>query len=233
MKSELASIRTSALQTGYQTNQHQKMQFSCNLSRPLRVVEQAKLIPNQHGINMRKSGSQQIVKIDSNSKEFFKNGGGTYREKYRAACPLTPDEAMATWRKLYTLGIWDSSSEDVAADACLLALEQPDLNTANLIAILVNRAKQSRSRSIVCTKSMSTHLDGHDSIVFDLAAPEPEELERWRTAEINIDIDTLRACVRKTGGFGDRRARQVINTAIEKLESEQPDLFGFAERQAV
>jgi hypothetical protein len=185
------------------------------------------------GTKMHNLTSQQIIIIDSSLAEQFENANEKSSEKFWAACPILEKQARWIAGSLFKKGVFAKDYNDVAQEACLLALSNPDLTATNIIAIIQQSHKpgHSKNSSAICIASINVDLDADDTVAMQFAALELEELAiyDWQAIEVaQIDIDTLRARIMKESGVGDRRARQIIAAGVEKIESQnQKDLFGF------
>lgn len=141
--------------------------------------------------------------------------------------PLTMAQARITAAKLKAQGIHHVDADDVMQDAWLLQNANRELCTSNLIAILINKAKQSRRRSIIANYELQNDYELIDE------SNDDSIIEKWRLASDDdlaamgwsIDPATLRSALMLNGNIGDRRARQLIQAAISKLDAGQCDLF--------
>ena len=143
---------------------------------------------------------------------------------FSTATPITLAQARSTAAKLRALGIHHIDADDVMQDAWLLVHDNPILTASNLIAILINKGKQSRRQSIIACVSISPISDTDTELV-DVANPDDYEIEQWRLADDedlaalgwSIFPETLRNDIMSTGKVGERRARQIIQLAIQRL----------------
>jgi hypothetical protein len=96
-----------------------------------------------------------------------------------------------------------------------------------LIAIFINQAKQSRRRSIIANYELQNDYELIDD------SSDDANIEKWRVASDDelaamgwfIDPATLRSALMVNRNIGDRRARQLLQAAISKLDAGQNDLF--------
>ena len=118
----------------------------------------------------------------------------------------------------------------IISESWLAGQEHPRLSTTKIAAFVVQVQRQRRRTSIGARSLDHCGIDEDgESRAMQIAAPEPEEMERWRTEEIDIDVDTLRAEMKKSGGVGDRRIRQILQAATKRIASnQQPNLFGMS-----
>jgi hypothetical protein len=141
--------------------------------------------------------------------------------------PLSLAQAKSTAAKLKALGIHHVDVDDVMQEAWLLQHANPELCDSNLIAILINQSKQSRRRSIIANFELHPDFDLVDELNDD------SHIEKWRWASDDelaamgwsVDPTKLRSALMATGHIGDRRARQLLQAAIRKLDAGQSDLF--------
>ena len=141
--------------------------------------------------------------------------------------PLTMAQARITAAKLKAHGIHHIDADDVMHEAWLLQQAHPELGTSGLIAIFINQAKQSRRRSIVANYELQNDYELIDE------SSDDANIEKWRLASDDelaamgwsIDPATLRSALMSSGNIGDRRARQLLQAAISKLDAGQSDLF--------
>ena len=119
-----------------------------------------------------------------------------------------------------------SNLEDVQAECELEHLLNQTLSAPEIIAIVTKKAIQSRSKSAIATAFFDQDLKvGQEPI--QVAAPEAEEIEKWRIVE-DDQIEKLREGMQKKWQICDRRARQILQKTAEKLEDKtQPSLFDF------
>lgn len=119
--------------------------------------------------------------------------------------------------------------DDLISEAWLAGQKHADLSATKIAAYVVQVQRQRRGISIGASSldRCGTNDDGENRAM-QIAAPE-EELELWRTEEIDVDIDTIRAEMKKHGRVGDRRIRQILQGATQKIAlGQQPNLFGTA-----
>ena len=123
-----------------------------------------------------------------------------------------------------------ADADDLIGEAWLMQRENPSLSATQIAAYVVKVQTQKRGISIGAGSLDHCGCDEDgESRAMQIAAPESEEMERWRTEEIDIDVDTIRAEMKKSGGVGDRRIRQILQAAAERIASnQQPNLFGTA-----
>lgn len=141
--------------------------------------------------------------------------------------PLSIAQARSTAAKLKSLGIHHIDADDVIQEAWLLQNENPELGASGLIAILINQAKQSRRRSIIANYELQNDYELIDESCDDA------NIEKWRLASDDdlaaigwsIDPATFRSILMSHGNIGDRRARQLLQSTISKLDAGQRDLF--------
>ena len=123
-----------------------------------------------------------------------------------------------------------ADADDLIGEAWLMQLENPSLSATQIAAYVVKVQTQKRGISIGAGSldHCGSDEDG-ESRAMQIAAPEEEEMEQWRTQELDLDIDGLREEMKKHGRVGDRRIRQILQAATERIASnQQPNLFGMA-----
>ncbi len=146
---------------------------------------------------------------------------------HESVFPIPMAQARITVAKLKALGIHHIDIDDVIQEAWLLQNENPELGPSGLIAILINQAKQSRRRSIIACVELPSDYEMIDD------SSDDANIEKWRVASDDelaamgwsIDPATLRSALMSNWNIGDRRARQLLQAAISKLDAGQCDLF--------
>ena len=122
-----------------------------------------------------------------------------------------------------------SSSEDFLADCALAALEFPEKNHAQIVAVITNKALQSRAKSAICRTRLDRENDDGDAI--EIEAPEADCVDDYRLldAETEGEIDTIRARIGGKKNLTDRAVRYRLARAAKRAErADQDDLFGCA-----
>lgn len=118
-----------------------------------------------------------------------------------------------------------SSADDFKAECALQSLENPELDASKIIAIVVNRALQSRSQSAIATVFLDRDLREGEKEV-QIEAPKVEEIEEWRVAPED-QIEGLRQKIIDSLLVTDRRARQILNRLAGQVDQAgKNDLFG-------
>jgi hypothetical protein len=146
---------------------------------------------------------------------------------HESVFPIPMAQARITAAKLKALGIHHIDAEDVMQEAWLLQQAHPELGASGLIAIQINQAKQSRRRSIIASVELPPDYEPIDD------SSDDAKIEKWRLASDDdlaamgwsIDPVTLRSILMSNGNIGDRRARQLLQSTISKLDAGQCDLF--------
>lgn len=120
-----------------------------------------------------------------------------------------------------------SSSEDFLADCALAALEFPDKNHSQIVAIVTKKATQSRAKSAICRTRIDK--ENEDDNAIEIIAPEASNIDDYRllAAEVEGEIDTIRARIKSEKNLTDRAARYRLARAAERAETaDQDDFFG-------
>lgn len=123
-----------------------------------------------------------------------------------------------------------ADADDLIGEAWLMQRENPSLSASQIAAYVVKVQTQKRGISIGAGSldHCGSDEDG-ESRAMQIAAPEEEEMEQWRTQEVDLDIDGLREEMKKHGRVGDRRIRQILQIATQRIASgQQRNLFGLA-----
>lgn len=120
-----------------------------------------------------------------------------------------------------------SSSEDFLADCALAALEFPDKNHAQIVAVVTKKATQSRAKSAIGR----TRLDkeNEDGSAIEIEAPEADCVDVYRLLddEQEGEIDTIRLRIQSEKNLTDRAVRYRLASAAERAETaDQDDFFG-------
>lgn len=118
--------------------------------------------------------------------------------------------------------------DDLISEAWLMQHQYPGLGATKITAYVVQVQRQKRRKSIGATISIDSQVgEEGETHTIDLVAYEPEEIEKWRQDDPNID-QYLADLNHKTTGCCDRRKRQRMTALAKKSESEfgQPTLFG-------
>ena len=117
------------------------------------------------------------------------------------------------------------SPQDFASECSFSALEHPEKNAIEIVALVVTQALQGRSRSAIASVRLDREVREGESEV-QIEAKETEEIEEWRKAS-DDEIETLRQRIRAKKNVTDRCARQIIQRTTGKVErADQDDLFG-------
>lgn len=122
-----------------------------------------------------------------------------------------------------------SSSEDFLADCALAALEFPEKNHAQIVAIVTKKATQSRAKSAIARARID--VENEDGSAIEIVAPEAGLTDDYRLLDDETEggIDTIRARIKGEKNITDRAARYRLANAAERAESaDEDDLFGRA-----
>jgi hypothetical protein len=118
-----------------------------------------------------------------------------------------------------------SSPNDFAAECSLFALEYPEKTESEIIAAVVQRALQSRSKSAMSTIFIDQDV-AEGETKFEIVQPDATEIEEWRAAS-DDEIETLRQRICAKRGVTDRCARQIFQRTEKKVkQADIDDLFG-------
>lgn len=122
-----------------------------------------------------------------------------------------------------------SSTEDFLADCALYALEFPEKNHSQIVAIVTKKSVQSRSKSAIGRVRIDKEND--DGGAIEIEAPESIELSDFRLldAETEGGIDTIRTRIQSEKNITDRAVRYRLAKAAEAAKNaDRDDLFGRA-----
>lgn len=120
-----------------------------------------------------------------------------------------------------------SSQEDFLADCALAALEFPEKNHAQIVAVVVKKSIQSRAKSAICRTRIDEESD--DGGAIEIEAPEQDYIEDYRLLdeEVEGEIDSIRLRFQSEKNLTDRAARYRLARAAERAErADTDDFFG-------
>ena len=120
-----------------------------------------------------------------------------------------------------------SSSDDFLADCALAALEFPEKNHSQIVAVVTKKAKQSRAKSAICRTRIDEESD--DGGAIEIEAPESASIDDYRLLDSDIEgeIDTIRDRIKGAKNLTDRAVRYRLARAAERAETaDETDFFG-------
>lgn len=122
-----------------------------------------------------------------------------------------------------------SSTEDFLADCALAAIEHPDKNHAQIVAVVTRKATQSRSKSAI--GRVRIDKENEDGGAIEIEASESTDISEFRLLDAVEEggIDTIRARIKAEKNLTDRAVRYRLAAACKQAETaDQTDLFGRA-----
>jgi hypothetical protein len=122
-----------------------------------------------------------------------------------------------------------SSNEDFLAACALAALEFPEKNHAQIIAVVTKKATQARAKSAICRTRIDQ--ENEEGNALEIIAPDASIIDDYRLLDLAAEgeIDTIRARIQGEKNLTDRAARYRLARAAERASTaDEDDLFGRA-----
>lgn len=119
-----------------------------------------------------------------------------------------------------------SSSEDFLADCALAALEFPEKNHSQIVAVVTKKAKQSRAKNAIARVRLDAQ---NDDAAIEIEAQEADSIAVYRllVEEQEGEIDTIRARIKGKKNLTDRAVRYRLARAAQRAATaDETDFFG-------